>query len=337
MRGLGCATPDASGEDALARTLILCDCLGSQTVDRDAIGANAELVCTRIHNALCTTQIDDAAKAIADGDAIVACQQERPRFEELAEEIGAPVPDFVDIRDRAGWSDEAEKAGPKQAALVAEALLPPPSARTVDVESEGRCLVIGKTAVALPAAERLSGPLSVTALLIDADDDLPLDRGFEVVAGQLAQASGALGGFRLRIDGLRQVEPGGRGGFALTEPRDGARSECDLIVDLSGGYAAVPGAGEAGGLSARRPGRSQRGRGGGVRGGPDGRHLREAAITCASTRRSARIPARGRRAARNASTRAPPRPSRRPATTWRSIRWSAPAAGHARRSVPRAR
>ncbi len=240
MRGLGCATPDAPGEDALARTLILCDCLGSQAVDRDAIGANADLVCSRIHNALCTTQIEDAAKAIADGDAIVACQQERPRFEELAEEIGAPVPGFVDIRDRAGWSDEADRAGPKQAALVAEALLPPPSARTVDVESEGRCLVIGKSAVVLPAAELLSGPLAVTALLTDADDDLPLDRGFEVVAGQLAQASGALGGFRLRIDGFRQVEPGGRGEFALTGPRDGARSECDLILDLSGGTPLFP-------------------------------------------------------------------------------------------------
>ena len=224
----------------MARTLILCDCLGSQAVDRDAIGENAEVVCTRIHTALCTTQIDDAAKAIAAGEAIVACQQERPRFEELAEEIGAPMPEFVDIRDRAGWSDEAGDAGPKQAALVAEALLPPPAARTVDVESEGRCLVIGKSAVALPAAERLADALSVTVLLTDADDDLPLDRGFEAIAGNLVQASGALGGFGLRIDAFRQVEPGGRGGFALTAPRDGARSECDLILDLSGGTPPFP-------------------------------------------------------------------------------------------------
>ena len=257
-RGLGCATPDAlgfpAGEDALARTLILCDCLGSQAVDRDAIGADADVVCSRIHNALCTTQIDDAAKAIADGQAMIACQQERPRFEELAEEIGAPVPEFVDIRDRAGWSDEADKAGPKQAALVAEALLPPPSARTVDVESEGRCLVVGKSAVALPAAERLSGPLAVTVLLTDADDDLSLDRGFEAIAGQLVQASGAFGGFRLRIDGLRQVEPGGRGEFTLTEPRDGARSECDLILDLSGGTPLFPAHGKREGYLRADPG-----------------------------------------------------------------------------------
>ena len=224
----------------MPKTLVLCDCLGSQAVDRDAIGANAEVVCTRIHTALCTTGIDDAAKAIAGGEAILACQQERPRFEELAEEIGAPMPEFVDIRDRAGWSDEAAEAGPKQAALVAEALLPPAAARTVDVESEGRCLVLGKAAVALPAAERLSATLAVTVLLSDATDDLPLDRGFDAIAGNLVQASGALGGFGLRIDGFRQVEPGGRGGFGLTAPRDGARSECDLILDLSGGTPLFP-------------------------------------------------------------------------------------------------
>ena len=223
----------------MPKTLILCDCLSSQAVDRDAIGANAELVCTRVHSALCTAGIEDAAKLIADGDAIVACQQERPRFEELADEIGAPVPGFVDIRDRAGWSDEADRAGPKQAALVAEALLPPPSARTVDVESEGRCLILGKAAVALPAAERLSDALAVTVLLSDADD-LPLQRGFETIAGELVRAEGALGGFSLRIDGLRQVEPGGRGEFRLAAPRDGARSECDLILDLSGGQPLFP-------------------------------------------------------------------------------------------------
>ena len=224
----------------MPKTLILCDCLGSQAVDRDAIAANAEVVCTRIHTALCTAGIDDAAKAIAAGDAVVACQQERPRFEELADELGAPVPGFVDIRDRAGWSDEAGAAGPKQAALVAEALLPPPSARTVDVVSDGRCLILGKAAVALPAAERLAGTLAVTVLLADGLDDLPLGRGFEVIAGTLAHAAGALGGFELRIDALRRLEPGGRGGFALGAPRDGAVSECDLILDLSGGTPLFP-------------------------------------------------------------------------------------------------
>ena len=218
----------------MAKTLILCDCLGSQELDRDKIEAAAGVACSRIHSSLCTAEAGDAAEAISRGFAIIACQQERARFEEIAEDIGTPPPGFVDLRDRAGWSDEAPEAGPKQAALVAEALLPTPRTRAVDVTSEGRCLVLGRSAVALPAAERLSGPLAVTALVSDELEDLPLDRGFEVISGQLKTASGALGGFRLHIDALRQIEPGGRGGFALSAPRDGAETECDVVLDLSG-------------------------------------------------------------------------------------------------------
>ena len=136
----------------MAATLLVCDCAHSQTIDADSIEAGAGIACSRIHSALCTTEAAAAAKAIEAGDAIIACQQEWARFEEIAEELEAPAPMLVDIRDRAGWSDEAAEAGPKQAALVAQALLAAPGTRTVDVVSEGRCLVIGRDSVALPAA-----------------------------------------------------------------------------------------------------------------------------------------------------------------------------------------
>ena len=57
----------------------------------------------------------------------------------------------VDIRDRAGWSDEAGAAVPKIAALVAAAEKIAPPAKVVDVESEGRCLILGRADVAVPA------------------------------------------------------------------------------------------------------------------------------------------------------------------------------------------
>ena len=224
----------------MAATLLVCDCAHSQTIDADSIEAGAGIACSRIHSALCTTEAAAAAKAIEAGDAVIACQQEWARFEEIAEELEAPAPMLVDIRDRAGWSDEAAEAGPKQAALVAQALLAPPGIRTVDVVSEGRCLVVGRDSVALPAAERLAEPMSVTVLLSEPPEDLPVDRRFEVVVGRLRGATGALGGFRLRMDGLRQMEPGGRGVFAFSEPRDGAESECDSILDLSGGTPLFP-------------------------------------------------------------------------------------------------
>ncbi len=219
----------------MARTLLVCDCAHSQKIDTGSIEAGAGIACSRIHSALCTTESDAAARAIAAGGAFIACQQEWARFEEIAEELEAPAPALVDIRDRAGWSDEAAEAGPKQAALVAQALTAAPPARTVDVVSEGRCLILGRAPAALAAAERLAEPLSVTVLLADPPEDLPVDRRFDVVVGRLRGAAGALGGFRLRIDGLRQMEPGGRGQFGFSEPRDGAESACDAILDLSGG------------------------------------------------------------------------------------------------------
>ena len=221
-------------------TIILCDCLGSQAVDVDAI-ATTGARCSRVHTALCDAQADRlAAELAAAGDgAMVACGQEVARIAEIAAEAGLPAPAHVDIRDRAGWSAEAAAAGPKQAALVADALLARPSTRVSDVVSEGLCLVLGPAERAIPAAERLAGLLSVTVLLPEAAE-LPLDRRFDVVVGRLAGARGALGGFTVAIDALRQLVPGGRGDWTFAEPRDGASSACDVILDLTGGTPLFP-------------------------------------------------------------------------------------------------
>lgn len=160
-------------------------------------------------------------------------------FEELAEELGVEAPDFVDIRDRAGWSDEAEKAGPKMAALVRDALLPRPAGKAVDIACEGLCLIIGSANVAIPAAEQLCEMLGVTVLLPDGDE-IPVSRAYDVTSGTLKSAKGTLGDFEVRIDGLRQINPGGRGELQLGEPQNGAVSKCDIILDLSGGTPLFP-------------------------------------------------------------------------------------------------
>lgn len=217
----------------MSRKILLCDCLNSQTLDPNDLSAAANINCSHVHSALCTDQAEQAAKAIADGDVIIACQQERHRFEALAAEIGAAVPDFLDLRDRAGWSDDASSKIPKMAALVAEAQLVMPQAKTVDVESEGLCLIIGVPEVAFAAAEQLCEILSVT-VLVTGKGELPADRRFDIVAGKLTGARGTFGGFEVQIDKLQELVPGGRGAPSLTEPRDGGRSSCDIIVDLSG-------------------------------------------------------------------------------------------------------
>jgi len=163
----------------------------------------------------------------------VACMQEQQVFEELAEELEIATPLFVDLRDRAGWSDEGGKSGPKMAALVADSMLVPPRIKQLDIESDGQCLVIGAGAEALEAAAQLAEILSVT-LLLESADDIPASRDFDVVIGKLRAASGTLGRFDVKIDALQMVEPGGRGAVRFSAPRDGGHSACDIILDLRG-------------------------------------------------------------------------------------------------------
>ena len=220
----------------MAKKLILCDCLGSQTIDPDAISKASGLTCSKIYTNLCVDQIEHAAKEISDGDVIIACQQERQRFEELAEELEVETPAFVDLRDRAGWGEG--DAAAKMAALAAEASLPVQMGRSVDVVSTGTCLIIG-AATAIEAAVDLCDTLAVTVLLPDGEH-LPSDRRFDCVVGSVRSAAGALGGFTVKFDALQQVIVGGRGAFTLEAPRAGAVSQCDVILDLSGGTAMFP-------------------------------------------------------------------------------------------------
>ena len=136
----------------MSKTLLVCDCLGSQNVDAGALSAATGLSCKTCYSSLCMDQVDIASKAIANGDVVIACQQEADRFAAIAEDLGAPEPQFVDIRDRAGWSDDVQERSPKMAALLADALLLTPATKPVDHISQGRCLSIDATYPVLQAA-----------------------------------------------------------------------------------------------------------------------------------------------------------------------------------------
>ena len=218
----------------MARSFITCTCLGTQEIDSDALSlATGQDVRPPCH-ALCTTELSKAAEALETGDAVLCCTQESRTFTGLAEEMGLEAPELLDLRDRAGWTDDSGDTGPKMAALITDASTPVAQGRNLDVTSEGICLIVGPAAVALDAAERLKDHLSVT-VLIDDPEEIPDTRAYDTIIGDLRRASGALGQFNVVIDALRQVIPGGRGAFELTPPRDGGVSECDLILDLSGG------------------------------------------------------------------------------------------------------
>jgi ferredoxin len=223
----------------MPKQLILCDCSGSQAIDPAALSAASGLTCSRLHSALCTAEAGAAAKAIEGGEAIICCAQEARIFEEIAADLERDPPAFLDLRDRAGWSDDPASKLPKMSALVAEAVLTAHPQKTLDVVSEGLCLIIGAADVALDAAERLAPILGVTVLLTD-DSAPPENRDFDAIRGRIVQARGALGGFSLRLDALQEVDPGGRGALTWTPPRDGGESACDIILDLSGATPLFP-------------------------------------------------------------------------------------------------
>ncbi len=223
----------------MSKKLILCDCGGSQPLDPAALEQSG-FSCSKVHSALCTREISAAGDAIAAGDATIACQQERQRFEDLAAELEMPAPDFVDLRDRAGWSDDTRGKSPKMVALAADALISRHQTKTVDVMSQGVCLVIAASEeTGLAAARDLSDALSVT-LVLTGESEAAIDSRFDLLRGSVRQVSGALGGFSVRIDRLQLVDPVGRGALNWTAPRDGAFSECDIIVDLTGDAPLVP-------------------------------------------------------------------------------------------------
>lgn len=213
--------------------LLLCDCAGTQTIDAEKLSSACDVACSRIHTALCTKELESVAQPLQEGKVVIACTQEQDVFLALADELGVEVPGFVDLRDRAGWSEQGQDAAPKMAALAAEAVLPQPITPSVDVVSEGTCFIVGPGAVSFELAERLSDILAVTVLTTD--DTEPMSRRFNVIRGRVRLVTGALGGFSIKLDALQQLEPGGRGAFGWTEPRDGANSSCDIVVDLTGG------------------------------------------------------------------------------------------------------
>jgi ferredoxin len=134
-------------------------------------------------------------------DVLVSCTQEAPLFRELAQARNAVAPvRFVNIREPAGWGREAERAGPKIAALLAMAAAaiddPVP---TVSYRSAGRVLILGDAAAALDWADRLQESLSVSVLLTGrASAPLPVRRSFPVSSGEAVEISGWLGEFEVQ-------------------------------------------------------------------------------------------------------------------------------------------
>lgn len=224
------------------RTVFVCTCEDTMPLDETALARACKGAGLQGARQLCRAELARFEAALGRGDVTVACTQEAPLFAERAEDAGHAFRlDTVNIREHAGWSREARRATPKIAALVAAAAEPMPATPIVTYRSEGVTLVYGRDETAIEAARQLADRLNLTVLLTRPRDITPpTTTTFPVVQGTIARAQGHLGGFELTVDDYALPAPSSRARLDFGAPRDGAKSRCDVILDLSGGTPLFP-------------------------------------------------------------------------------------------------
>ena len=233
-----------------------------------------------IHTQLCRAQLAAFQEAVASGEPLlVGCTQEAPRFEEARAEFGpATEVAYVNIRERAGWSEQGPAALPKIAALLAEAALEIPPAASVTLKSDGDCLVYGRDEQALEAAKQLASRLSVTVILTGAAEVIPPRRmDVPVYRGTVSRRAAISAPSSSRSRALpRSWSPRGRR-WLSSAPRDGVATRVRSDPRPVGGAPLFPAHAKRDGYLAG-PRRSRGGPARAVRRDRPGRRVREAAL-----------------------------------------------------------
>ncbi len=171
---------------------------------------------------------------------MVGCTQEAPLFRDAGSRDGAEMT-FVNLRETAGWSDEAADAGPKMAALIAAAQVVQPEIPLLSLASEGVILIYGRDERAVETGILLKDHLDVTVLLSRPTGIAPRSiNDFPIAKGTIRSASGHLGAFEIVVDEFALPLPSSRSELVFASPRDGAKSRCDIVLDLSAGAPLFP-------------------------------------------------------------------------------------------------
>ena len=225
------------------RTLLVCSCEDTMPLDAGAFERGCRGADIVSGHQLCRAELERVRTLVASGAPItIGCTQEAPLFREVAAESASDV-SFANIRESAGWSAEAARAGPKMAALVAAAATPMPDVPFVQIESAGVALVYGRDERAIETASLLKEHLDITALITRPDDlTPPRTTEFPIVKGTIRAAKGHLGAFEIIVDDYASPRPSSRGALTFGPARDGAVSRCDIVLDVSGGPPLFPAA-----------------------------------------------------------------------------------------------
>jgi len=219
--------------------LLICSCDGTVPLGTEAIRCGCHSEPTTATQ-LCGAELDRFRSIAAqDGPVTVACTQEAALFSDIAAQTGrVGSVQFANIRETAGWSSEGAHAGPKMAALLAAVAEPAPDVPFVKLESGGVILICGRDETALEAGKLLKDHLDVTVLIEPpATIAPPRTTNFPVTKGKVRTAAGHFGAFEVTINEFAQPRPSSRNALEFGASRNGARSNCDIILDLTGGTA----------------------------------------------------------------------------------------------------
>lgn len=223
------------------KTILICSCEDTMLLDTAAVKRGCRESEVTEFRQLCRAEIGQFRSAAkVEGPLIVGCTQEAPLFAEEAGDRRGSL-GFVNVRETAGWSSQATKAGPKMAALLAAVSEVTPAHSLVTLSSEGVILIYGCDEAAIEAGKLLADHLDVTVMITKPTQIAPASKTlFPIVKGTIRNAKGHLGAFELAIDDYAAPRPSSRDALVFEAPRDGLISRCDLILDLSGGGPLFP-------------------------------------------------------------------------------------------------
>src|SRR5262245_30947103 len=129
------------------RNILICSCEDTVPLDGEKVRRVCRDSVVIEGRQFCRAELDRVRKAAAGGaPVVIACTQEAPLFNEIAEEAGLNAPTFVNIRETGGWAKDAKTAGPKMSAFIAAIAWPWPDVSFVSLSIAGVPMLSGEYA-----------------------------------------------------------------------------------------------------------------------------------------------------------------------------------------------
>src|SRR5262245_54113112 len=133
--------------------ILICSCEDTMPIDVESVRQGCPGARVSTARQLCRAELSKFRTAVSAGvPLMVGCTQEAPLFSEIANshDGGANVR-YVNVRENAGWSNQAANAGAKMAALIAAAAEATPEIPFITLDSNGIVLIYGRDEQAVEA------------------------------------------------------------------------------------------------------------------------------------------------------------------------------------------